>query len=451
MTLSRSVLSLTLAALTGATAAAQAPAQPAPAQEAAPLATAPALAPEMALPPRAVGESVAAVINDEIISTYDLRQRMLLLIMESRVRPTEQQLPAIQRAALNMLIDERLQTQEIRRIEKERSVTILPDDEAVNAQFADLARRSNVTPEELDAILRGAGVDPATLREQLRIRFGWERWVRGRYGSRLRIGEEQVQANLRRVSEQATRPRYLVSEIFLEAARVGGQAEALNGAQQLVAQIQQGAPFGAVARQFSAAPSAAADGDAGWMVADELPAVLRPVVEQMRPGQISQPIPVSDGVYIVQLRQRTSGQATTMVNLKQAAMRLAADAPDAEVAAARTRLQTLRGQLSGCQDLEQRAGGVEGVIAGDLGEVEASELLPEFREAAQQLQEGQISEPIRTSAGLHLVAVCRKRVGGAQAPTAEQIENRLFGQQLDLVSRRYMRDLRNSATIETRT
>jgi peptidyl-prolyl cis-trans isomerase SurA len=405
----------------------------------------------MALPPRAVGESVAAVINDEIISTYDLRQRMLLLIMESRVRPTEQQLPAIQRAALNMLIDERLQTQEIRRIEKERSVTILPDDEAVNAQFADLARRSNVTPEELDAILRGAGVDPATLREQLRIRFGWERWVRGRYGSRLRIGEEQVQANLRRVSEQATRPRYLVSEIFLEAARVGGQAEALNGAQQLVAQIQQGAPFGAVARQFSAAPSAAADGDAGWMVADELPAVLRPVVEQMRPGQISQPIPVSDGVYIVQLRQRTSGQATTMVNLKQAAMRLAADAPDAEVAAARTRLQTLRGQLSGCQDLEQRAGGVEGVIAGDLGEVEASELLPEFREAAQQLQEGQISEPIRTSAGLHLVAVCRKRVGGAQAPTAEQIENRLFGQQLDLVSRRYMRDLRNSATIETRT
>jgi peptidyl-prolyl cis-trans isomerase SurA len=63
---------------------------------------------------------------------------------------------------------------------------------------------------------------------------------------------------------------------------------------------------------------------------------------------------------------------------------------------------------------------------------------------------GQVSEPIRTSAGLHLVAVCGKRGGGPRELTAEQVENRLYGQQLDLIARRYMRDLRNSATIETR-
>ena len=446
MTLSRSLLSLALAGLAGASAFAQeAPLTDSPQR------TAPQLAPAPAPGEAQAGESVAAVINDEIVSTYDLRQRMLLLILESRVRPTQAQLPGIQRAALNTLIDERLQAQEIRRIEKERTVTILPNDEAVNTQFAELAERSNVTPEQLEGVLRSAGVDPLTLREQLRIRAGWERWVRGRYGSRMRVGDDQVQAMLKRVSEQASRPQYLVSEIFLEAARVGGQEEALSGARQLIAQIQQGAPFGAVARQFSAAPSAAADGDSGWLVADELPAALRPTIEQMRPGQISEPIPVADGVYVVQLRQRTNGAATTLVNLKQAALRLAPEAPEAEVAAARARLQALRGQLNGCQDLEQRAGGATGVIAGDLGEVEVSELLPEFRTAAETLPAGQVSEPIRTSAGLHLVAVCGKRAGGAATPTAEQVENRLFGQQLDLVSKRYMRDLRNSATIETRT
>ena len=445
MSFLRSVLSLTVAAAMVAPPALAQTADPAPV----PTAPAEAPAPQPEGPPP-VGESVAAVVNDEIITTYDLRQRMLLLIIEARVRPSQNQLPAIQRAALQSLIDERLQSQELRRREREQKIEILANEEQTSAEFADLAQRTNLTPEQFEAALRQAGINPSTVRERLRVQLGWERWVRGRYGSRLRIGDDQVQATLTRIANQASRPQYLVSEIFLEAARVGGMEEAMNGANQLIAQIQQGAPFGAVASQFSAAPSAAAEGDAGWMVLEEIRPSLRPIIEQMRPGQLSQPIPTNDGVWIVQLRQRTSGAASSLVNLKQAAIRLAPDAPEAEVAAATARLNTLRGQLNGCTELEQRAGAVEGVVAGDLGEVEASELLPEFRDAASTLNVGQVSAPIRTQVGLHLVAVCGKRTGGAQALTAQQVENRLFGQQLDLIARRYMRDLRNSATIETR-
>ena len=444
MSFSRRVPGLALAVLT-----AVAPLAPAAAQDA-PVATAPATAPAPLAPLGSIGEGVAALVNDEIISTYDVRQRMLLLILETRVRPTEAQLPAIQNAALSTLIDERLQMQELRRIEKDRKVELVATDEQVNAQVAEIGARSNMTSEQLDDVLRQAGISPQTLRDRLRVSLGWERWIRGRFGSRLRVGQDQVQTTLQRISQQASRPQFLLSEIFLDAARVGGMQEAENGAQQLIAQIQQGAPFGAVARQFSAAPSAAADGDAGWLVIEEIPAPLRPVVEQMRPGQLSQPVPVSGGVYIVQLRQRTSGAGATLVNLKQAAMQLAPDAPEADVAAARAKLTALRGQLSGCDTLEERAAAVDGVIAGDLGEVEASELLPEFRDAAQTLQPGQVSEPIRTSVGLHLVAVCGRRAGGAQSLTEDQVENRLFGEQLELASRRYMRDLRNSATIDVR-
>ena len=445
MSFLRRVPGLALAVLTAVAPLAQAAAQDAPVPTA-PAATAPA----PLAPLGTIGEGVAALVNDEIISTYDVRQRMLLLILEARVRPTEQQLPAIQNAALSTLIDERLQMQELRKQGTERKVDLMPSEEQVTAQVADIAGRSNMGAEQLEAVLEQAGVSPLTLHDRLRVSLGWERWIRGRFGSRLRVGQDQVQTTLQRISQQSSRPQFLLSEIFLDAARVGGMQEAMSGAQQLISQIQQGAPFGAVARQFSAAPSAAAEGDAGWLVIEEIAAPLRPVVEQMRPGQLSQPVPVSDGVYIVQLRQRTSGAGSTLVNLKQAAMRLAPDAPEAEVAAARTRLTALRGQLSGCDTLEERAAGVEGVIAGDLGEVEASELLPEFRAAAQTLQPGQVSEPIRTSVGLHLVAVCGRRAGGAQSLTAEQVENRLYGEQLELASRRYMRDLRNSATIDVR-
>ena len=71
-------------------------------------------------------------------------------------------------------------------------------------------------------------------------------------------------------------------------------------------------------------------------------------------------------------------------------------------------------------------------------------------QAATKLQVGQLSAPIRTKVGLHVLAICGKRAAGAAQVDHDQIENRLTGQQLSMVSRRYMRDLRNSATIETR-
>jgi peptidyl-prolyl cis-trans isomerase SurA len=61
-----------------------------------------------------------------------------------------------------------------------------------------------------------------------------------------------------------------------------------------------------------------------------------------------------------------------------------------------------------------------------------------------------VSEPLRTDAGLHLIAVCNKRQAGADLLNHDEIENRLFGAQLAMIAKRYLRDLRNSATIETR-
>jgi peptidyl-prolyl cis-trans isomerase SurA len=139
-----------------------------------------------------------------------------------------------------------------------------------------------------------------------------------------------------------------------------------------------------------------------------------------------------------------------VVDLKQAAISLPEGASAADVDAARAKLMTVRTAAKGCSDLAAAAAKTPGVVAGDLGEAEIADLAPEFRQAAQTLQQGQISEPIRTRVGLHLVAVCGKRASGGAQMTRDQIENRLYGQQLAMVSRRYMRDLRNSATIETR-
>ncbi len=387
-------------------------------------------------------EGVVAVVNDEIITSYDLRQRMTLIIATSGVRVNQENLPQIQQQALRSLVDERLQMQELKRFEVN-----IPDAQ-VDAEIGELAASNNTTAEALFAQLAQAGIHPDTLRSQVRAQIGWRILVTERFRSRARIGEDQIDATLQRIQAASAKPQFLVGEVYLDAAQVGGMAEAMNGATQLIDQLVKGAPFQAVARQFSAAPSAVNGGDAGWLISGDMAPEVEAALQQMQPGQLSRPIQTKDGVYIVYLREKRTGGGATMVNLRQAAIRLAPDAPEAEVQAAASRLMQLQPTLT-CDNILTQAEG-SGVLASELGESDINQLAPEFRNAAMGLAEGQVSTPIRTQVGLHLLAVCGKRTVGADVPSREQVGNRLFGQQLTMLARRYLRDLRNSATIETR-
>jgi peptidyl-prolyl cis-trans isomerase SurA len=392
---------------------------------------------------------VAVIVNDDVISTYDLRQRALLLIMTSGVQPTQDNLPQIQEEALRSLVDERLEFQELHKMEKQQKFEIIAKDDDVQTALKQLAKDNNTTLDVLTGQFARAGLDIGTLRDQIKAQISWQDMIQGRYGSRVRVGSNQVNMAMQRLKANADKPLYQISEIFIDTARAGGTTEAVNGAQQLITQIQQGAPFAGVARQFSNDATAANGGDMGWVAAAELPAELGAAVEQMRPGQLSQPIPVADGVYVLQLRDKKSGAGTVTVNLKQAALRLASDAPADQVQAAQKTLEDFRGAGATCADLEAKAAAVPGLVAGDLGQSDVNDLSPEFRQAAESLSPNQFSEPIRTPVGLHLLLVCGRSQSQAKLPDKQEIEYRLYQEQLSMLSRRYLRDLRNSATIET--
>ena len=418
-----------------------------------PQATAPAEPPPPAAAPQAptgLSESVAAVVNDDIVSTYDLAQRMRLLVATSGVQPTQDTIQQFQREALISLVDERLQLQELHRVEKDQKAEIIATDDEVNEELADMAKSNNMTLDQFSDFLRTRGVGVDTLKQQVRAQISWARWIRGRYGSRLRVGDDQIAATQARLQAAASKPQYNVGEVLIDANRVGGMPQAIEGAKKLIEQMQQGAPFPAVARQFSALPTAANGGDAGWVSPGEMAPEVEAAVEQMRPGQLSAPIPVKDGVYIVYLKEKRAGGSATLVDLKQAAISLPEGATAADEASAREKLTQLRPQLTACDKMEASAGKVQGVVAADLGEAEITDLAGEFRDAAEKLKLNEVSQPIRTKVGLHLVMVCGRRTAGAAVMDKDQIERRLRGQQLSMIARRYMRDLRTSATIETR-
>ena len=399
--------------------------------------------------PRAVAEpqfqladGIVATVNDRIITGYDLRQRMLLIIIMSEVQPTAENVAQIQREALDMLIEEHLQAEEIAKFP-----TLIITDADVDAEIAAMAEQAGMAPDQYMQALASAGIHARTIREQIRTAIGWRELVGGRFASRARVSRSQVEQSLRKYEEAATKKQYLIGEIYIDANRVGGMQSAITGGQQLIQQMIQGAPFQAVAQQFSAAPTAVRGGDAGWVVEGTVAPALQQAFDNLDIGQLSNPIVVEGGVYIIYMRDKREGSATSLVQLSQIMVELPETATDAEVEAAARRLMAVRPELT-CQTMVARAASEPGLLGSDLGESDVLNLAPQFQPFARSAEVGQVSEPIRTPLGLHLVGVCGRRVGSADMPTYRDVESQLLRANLAMLGRRYMRDLRADALIE---
>lgn len=393
-----------------------------------------------------LADGIIATVNDSIVTGYDLRQRMLMLILETQIQPTPENLPSLQQQALNDLIEQRLKAAELARYREQ----LPPSSDAdVDRQIADMARQAGVGQAEYLAYLSQVGISLPTFRESVRTEMDFNELVGGRFGPRSRVSRNQVEAAMRQLAEASARPQYLIGEIYIDAARYGGQQSALNGAQQLIQQILQGAPFQAVARQFSSAPSAAAQvpGDAGWVLQGSVQPALQQAFDSLEPGQLSNPIPVEGGVYIIYMRDKRSGADTSLVQLRQMMIELPETATEAQVAAATERLNALRPQLT-CDNILTRARSESDLTGSDLGEADVQNLAPQFQQVARSADIGTISTPVRTPLGLHVLALCGRRTGGPDAPTFQQVENRLRNQAIVMMERRYMRDLRADSLIE---
>ncbi len=406
------------------------------------------------------GPRIAAVVNEDVITTQDLEARLNLVTATSGAPPDPEVRRRLTQQVLRGFIDEKLQLQEAKRLSLQ--VTEPEIDQALTV----LAQRNRLDLEAFKRALAERGIDQRALRSQLRGQIAWAKVVNRELRAKVVIPGDQVERAFKEATAGgAGEVELLLAEILLPVDSAADEARVLRDAQGLAASLRGGADFAALARQVSVAASAEEGGDLGWV----RPAVILPEIRQkllaLPVGGVSEPIPSPAGVHVFKLRERrTPGGApekrlvVTRVELAQVLFPLAPDAKPAQVKAAETRAREVRPTIKDCGDIDAYAQRTRSEGSGKLGWLDVKDLPAALRQLVGTLQPRQASEPFRGPLGVQLLMVCDRQgreetVAAAPPPpppSREQTRQRLEDEQLERLATRYLRELRKDAYIDLR-
>lgn len=403
---------------------------------------------------------VAAVVNDSIISDYDLRQRVALFLATTGVRANAENLKGLTRQILTQLETERIQVLEAQN--KKITVSSAEVDRAINNILQD----NHLTMEQVTKLLGNAKVDMSTFRSQIAAQLAWTKTVQREYADNVTITPEAVDAQLKRMSAGADKPHFRVAEIFQAVDSPEQDPQVLKTMQGLLDQIRAGAPFDAIARQFSQNPTAASGGDLGIVQEGQLVPELNAALQKMHSGEVNGPIKASGGYYLLFLRSRIEPVGTkvpdpaeqqanvdpNVLPLSRILLPIGPKPAKALLENAYKAAAVLREHISGCDTLQQMVSRMKGAMYFNLGKMQLSSLSPEIRNAIAKAPPGQSTVPFQSAAGVELIVRCDKaapKIEVFNLPTKDQVEEQLYQEQMAVYARRYLRDLRRVANVET--
>jgi peptidyl-prolyl cis-trans isomerase SurA len=384
----------------------------------------------------------AAVVNDQVISLWDLDMRVRLSLLLSGLPRTPEVYGRLQRQVLRTLVNEQLRVQEAERLD------VSVEEQQLRAAVEQIAQRNRLSQDQFFALLQKENIEPSTVVDQIRADLLWQAVIRRRFLSTIQISEEEIDGMVARIKDSEGRPEMRLSEIFLAVDNPSQRGEVLRTAERLMQQLRNKASFPALARQFSEAVTASAGGDLGWIRGGQLPEELAEVAQRLRPGEIAGPVETFGGYYILLLRnQRQITAGEVRVQLKQILFAVPSGASRADLEQAAQRATEVRGQIQDCAAVDALAKEIGSPGSGDLGTVKLGDLPDGLRQLVGGLPIGQPSQPVQVSGGISLITVCQREGGEIDR---EQIRDRLLNQRLSRVSRRYLRDLVRAANLDIR-
>jgi peptidyl-prolyl cis-trans isomerase SurA len=359
-------------------------------------------------------DRVVAVVNEGVVLQSELENQTHEI--EARLRTQNVALPP--ESVLRSQVLDRLVQEEIQQQHAERA-GIRVSDEQVNAALEDIAKRQNVTLEQLPQKLAADGINYAQYRAELKKEIARQILRQRDVVQRIVVTPRELDQYLEHQKKTASAANeYNVAHILIAVAQDAKPAQLAQSsklAHEVDSRARGGEDFGALAVTYSQSESALEGGALGWRKGTELPTFLADVIARMKPGDVSDVLQTPSGFHIVKLidtRAAGGAQIVQQVHLRHILLKPTEIEDDATVEQklARWREQVVSGKeefVVFAKTYSQDTGSA--VNGGDLGWTEPSAFVPEFAAAVASLKEGEISQPFRTQYGWHIVQLLGHR------------------------------------------
>lgn len=402
-------------------------------------------------------DRIVAVVNSEVITRAELRQRIEQVTRQLTRQGTP--LPpadVLERQVLERQIMERLQIQ----LANETSLRV--DDITLDRAIGRIADNNRLSMTEFRKALERDGIAWERFREDIRNEILLTRVREREVEGRIVISDAEVNNFLAHPENVAGQEEYNLSHILFRAPE-GASPEQLARlrakAEDVAARVARGEAFDKLAASYSDAPDALSGGNLGWRSAERLPGLFSEAVAELKPGQVSPILRSAAGFHLVKLLDRKGGghgAAAAQVQQTHARHILIKTSEVVSDADARRRLTDLRerivqGGASFAELAKVHSADISAAKGGDLGWIYPGDTVPEFEQAMDALKPGEVSQPVQSPFGWHLIVVEERRVQDVSDDRKRAAaRNALRERKSDEAYQDWLRQLRDRAYVEYR-
>ncbi len=397
-------------------------------------------------------DAVFAIVNDDVITRQEFMSAKRSII--NQLKSNQTPLPEnniLDRQILERLISERLQLQ----VAKRKGIQV--NDEQLNQAVVSIASRNKLTLQQLQQRLQTEGRDYTDFRRGIRQKLIIRNLLDLVIRNRLQISQEEIDNFLTREKQQGDlNLEYDLSHISISISQDASAEQIQKSrmkAEKALKSLQNGDKFSLVSAQYSDASNALEGGHLGWLPAGQLPLLFTKALRRMKTGDISYLIRAANGFHILKLNQQRGGQhqLVTQTHIRHILMHPDKLLPAKEMMARlrQIRQRILNGEkfsdlaVAYSQDNRSRLKG------GDLGWLNPGEMVPEVESIMSNLKKNEISLPIRTSYGAHIVQLLGRRKSDAGDKMNEnKAREQILSRKYDASYNEWIRNLRNSAYIK---
>ena len=407
---------------------------------------------------QASGDFIVAVVNSEPITNSEVRadaQRLSLQL-------TQQRRPQPERSELLRLVVERLINTKAQ-LQQAREQGIRVEDVAVDQAELSVARQNKMTLADLHRQLGLDGMTPTQFREQLRDQLTLTRLREREVDSRVRVSDLEVSQYLRDQQAgsasggAAAAQEINIAQILVavpETATPEQLKELESKAQVVLTRAKAGEDFAVLARELSSSPDRANGGQLGLRSADRLPPLFVDATRNLPVGGLSGVLRSGAGFHVLKVvEKRVAGMTVTQTRARHILLRAT---PQMSETAAREKLLDFKRRVqTGLADFAAlaRDNSQDGSAAqgGDLGWASPGQFVPEFEDVMNSLAPGQISDPLISRFGVHLIQLMERRSTALSVKEQNEIvRNQLREKKLDDAYAVWAQDVRGRAYVEFR-